>query len=210
MKTNNEKLAEYMLTYIESTSAIKHHFMHHKQKYLIKDLLVTLLYKLEHKISYREISHTRIKNIQQVKSGALQYFNDKLVKLNFFNNFFNYYISKYIDEMDDKLSIFYVDSTLIANKLGIDEVTFNVQLKKHRSSKISIVIDNFGVPIDHITINSNVHDAPLCVNHINNIAKKYPKLCDNTKIFVADAAYDSKQIVESLKTNKLGTIVWFA
>ena len=99
MKTNNEKLAEYMLTYIESTSTIKQHFTHHKQKYLIKDLLITLLYKLEHKISYREISTTRIKNIQQVKSGALQYFNDKLVKVNFFNNFFNYYISKYIDEI---------------------------------------------------------------------------------------------------------------
>ena len=43
--------------------------------------------------------------------------------------------------MDNEISRFYVDSTLIQNKLGIDEVVYNTQLKKHKSCKITIVCD---------------------------------------------------------------------
>ena len=46
---------------------------------------------------------------------------------------------------------FYIDSTLIANKLGIDLTSYNIQLKKHKSTKVSLIIDDFGVLIDFIT-----------------------------------------------------------
>jgi hypothetical protein len=38
---------------------------------------------------------------------------------------------------------FYIDSTLIANKLGIDLTSYNIQLKKHKSTKVSLIIDDF-------------------------------------------------------------------
>jgi hypothetical protein len=39
-------------------------------------------------------------------------------------------MSKYIDNVHMDLIKFYMDSTLIPNKLGNDVVTYNIQLKK--------------------------------------------------------------------------------
>ena len=36
------------------------------------------------------------------------------------------------------------------NKLGIDAISFNCQINKHKTSKISVVVDNFSFPIDII------------------------------------------------------------
>ena len=35
----------------------------------------------------------------------------------------------------------YLDSTLIPNKQGIDEVTYNPQCNKHKSTKISVICE---------------------------------------------------------------------
>ena len=73
MKNTNEWLVDYILKYINDTQTFKQHFVHHKQKYSIKDLFLTLLYKLEHKTSYRETCKIKIKGVQQIKYGSLQY-----------------------------------------------------------------------------------------------------------------------------------------
>ena len=69
----------------------------------------------------------------------------------------------------------------LTNKLGIDKVMHNVQLKKHKSCKISIIEDNFKIPIDYIFS-----------NHIQNISNKYSSLCTNNNKFIADSGYLTK------------------
>jgi transposase len=90
--------------------------------------------------------------------------------------------------------------TLVANKLGIDNATYNIQLKKHKSTKLSIIIDDFGVPIHFELTNSNIHDASVFCNQLDTIVNKYPNLCTNDNIFIGDSAYDSNNIREKLKT----------
>ena len=40
-----------------------------------------------------------------------------------------------------------MDTTLIPNKLGIDKISFNVQLLKHKSTKLSLITDIKSVPL---------------------------------------------------------------
>ena len=56
---------------------------------------------------------------------------------------FEYYIGTYIENMYELKKEFYVDPTLTANKLGIDLTSYNIQLKKHKSTKVSLIIDDF-------------------------------------------------------------------
>jgi hypothetical protein len=204
-------LAKCMSAYIQNEPQLAEKFTRVRRVYLIENLFTALLYKLKSGISYREINNTEIKGVAGfIKPGALQYFFAKLAKLNFFELFFRDCVEKYINGMEEDLTkydTFYVDSTLIANKLGIDSVTFNVQLKKHKSCKVSLVTDKFGVPIDCVTSNSNKHDAKLCLDHIKNIALKCPQLCDGTKTLIGDAAYHSSIIRDSLNTNNFGHLL---
>ena len=199
----NIKLAQYLVTYIESCDTYKNLFTHHKQQYSVQKLFEALLYKLETGISYNNINNVNL----GVKGGALFYFYQKIIKNNVLTNFYDYYVNEYINQNHEEINTFYVDSTLIANKLGIDKTSYNVQLKKHRSTKISLVEDNFGIPLDIIVTNSNVHDASICIDHITNISNKFQKLCSNKNKFIADAAYDSKNIREHLKNKNLGILI---
>ena len=203
LNKSDKKFVEYILSYINSNEKFIKLFNHHKQVFSIKDLFSALIIKLKTGIPYNNFSSLKI----NIKGGNLHYFHKKLIKYKFFEHFFEYYISIYIENMHEFEKEFYVDSTLIANKLGIDLTSYNIQLKKHKSTKVSLIIDDFGVPIDFITTNSNCHDASICIEHINNIANNFPQLCTNDKFFIADAAYDSSNIRDALLKNKIGKLI---
>jgi hypothetical protein len=84
-------------------------FTHHKQVYQNEKLFKALLYKLKIGVSYNNV-------------------ND--LNLGIKHKFYEYYIGKCIDNVHMDLIKFYIDSTLIPNKLGSDNVTYNIQLKK--------------------------------------------------------------------------------
>ena len=137
-KSLDMKLTSFMMNYIQITPKLKNLFNHHKQKIQVNKLFIALLDKLSTGNSYDKYEF----NEHKIKGVTLRYFNNKLVKINFFERFFKEYIQKYIGIMDNEISRFYVDSTLIQNKLGIDEVTYNTQLKKHLQTSYDINKDN--------------------------------------------------------------------
>ena len=51
-------------------------------------------------------------------------------------------VSKHM--LNCKNNIYITDTSLIANKGGIDKIAYNPQLLKHKSSKISIITNNKG------------------------------------------------------------------
>ena len=65
-------------------------------------------------------------------------FNKKLVKHNVTEIIYNYLKNDYMSELDNSNNIIYTDTTLILNNLGIDLVGYNPQLKKHKTTKVSI------------------------------------------------------------------------
>jgi hypothetical protein len=42
---------------------------------------------------------------------------------------------------------YFTDTTFICNKLGEDLTSNNSQIKKHKTSKISIITDDFNIPL---------------------------------------------------------------
>jgi len=203
LEKSDIKLIKNIIEFINSNDKYNRLFKHHKQVYSIEDLLTALIYKLKTGISYKNISNQKF----NIKGGNLHYFHTKIIKYKLFENYYDNYIENYILIMGNNINNFFVDSTLVANKLGIDKVTHNIQLKKHKSLKISIIEDEFKIPIDFIVSNSNYHDSSLMLNHIENISKKYPSLCTNNKHFIADSAYDSEKIRIELKSKKLGDLI---
>jgi hypothetical protein len=199
----DDQLIEYMMKFINTSEHFLPIFTHHKQVYENEKLFKALLYKLKTGVSYNNINDLNL----GIKGGTLRYFHQKIIKHKFFELFYESYMGKYIDNVHTDLIKFYMDSTLIPNKLGNDDVTYNIQLKKHKSCKISLVIDEFGVPIDYETTNSNNHDSPILCEQIKKINKKYPKLCTNDKIFIGDAGYDSEKIRSALKKYNIGRLV---
>lgn len=200
---SDKKLIKYIIEFINSNDKFKNLFSHHKQIYPIEILLEGILYKLKTGIAYKNIT----KKTLQITGSNLYYFHKKIIRFKIFEEFYNNYITKYIKIMSNNMNEFFVDSTLIANKLGIDKVMHNVQLKKHKSCKISIIEDNFKIPIDYIISNSNIHDASIFSNHIQNISNKYPSLCTNNNKFITDSGYDSDTLRNQLKETKLGILI---
>ena len=68
---------------------------------------------------------------------------------------------------DKKLRNYFVDSTLIANKYR-----YSPELKKHKSTKISIICDGNVNPIDVMCCQSNNHNSKIFMSQLNNIEKK--------------------------------------
>ena len=66
-------------------------------------------------------------------------FLNKLIKYNVIKNTFKDTVKHYMN--NSKNNIFITDTTLIANKCGIDCTNYNPQLLKHKSTKISLITD---------------------------------------------------------------------
>jgi len=85
-----------------------------------------------------------------LRKSSLFNLREKIIKYNYFEQFFKYYIDTYIENMHEFEKEFYVDSRLIANKLGIN-------LTSYKSTKVSIIIHDFGVPINFIEKYININ-----------------------------------------------------
>ena len=101
----------------------------------------------------------------------------------------------------------YTDTTFICNKLGSENVSFNQQIKKHKTTKISIITDDFNVPISVITSTGSVHDSVILNNQLDILNNKFPILFNENKIILADAAYDSIPLKKKVIDLKLGKLI---
>ena len=124
---------------------------------------------------------------------------------------------------------------LIVNRLGIDKITHNPQLKKHKTMKISVITDTFNVmgnvqlcctypikvwtflsykdksdntiPISVDIFKSSIYDSKIIENHLDTLYKDSPLLFDNNNILIGDAAYDSNNLLTKIKCLKLGKLL---
>ena len=196
-------LTTVLTNYIQSNDALYSHFKHHNQKYSIYDLTYWIIYSSIINISIYKLPKSSI----NMSHSILYKFNYKLAKLDIFNKFRIYYTQLYLKTIPITERLLYIDSTFILNKLGNEEVAFNPQIKKHKTSKISIICDQFKIPIDVIISNSNTHDVKLAYEHVDNIVANYSNLMNENNKSIADAAYDSIILHAKLKENNLGTLI---
>jgi len=119
-------------------------------------------------------------NITKYHYKSIQYKFNKWCKDGIFKDVFNNFINKHLINKEIKL---FIDSTFINNKYGIEDIGLNIDNKKKKASKLSIICDasKFIYSITSIKIKKNnnkksigfIHDSNTIQNSLNNINKIY-------------------------------------
>ena len=141
--------------------------------------------------------------LYNLPTGATIYkFYRKLVRLNIIKESYDYCIKKYLKIHKPK--IFITDTTLIPNKNGISDIGYNPQLNKHLSTKISLIVDIYGIPLDIKIVAGNVNDSKIICNQFTDFNYYTPNM---QNILIGDKGYDSNKIRGQLCENKFGTLI---
>jgi len=200
---NDEILIKKVKEFITNNNQLLKIFTHHKIKYSIDELLKNILIILKTGISYRDIQ-----KYTTINWNTIYKFNLKLTKYNIFERLFNKTIDNYLNEMKNTSTTYFTDTAFICNKLGEDLVSNNPQIKKHKTSKISIISDDFNIPLS-IKVDTGVtHDSTILKEQLIDFNKKHPQIFNQTNILIADGAYDSiplQQLIKKLNLKKLIT-----
>ena len=198
----NLKIIENIKNYINSNDNIKNKFNHPNQKYKIDELLQPLLIILQNGCSYRNIQiYTKI------NWNTIYKFFIKLTTYKIIENTYDLCVNRYLQDLSKPSKVLYTDTSLVINKLGIDNIAYNPQLKKHNTTKISIITDNFNIPIGIDVFKSNIHDATIIKKQLDTLHKKTPNLFTNDKILIGDAAYDSINLQNKMNDINLGLLL---
>lgn len=177
------------------------------RKYDISLLVDSIVLILQNGLSYRGfIKIIKCFNNNNIPHYSTIYnFFNKLIKYNIINITFNNLVNKYINK--NKSNKFIIDSTIISNKLGMDNIGFNIYFSKHKVSKLSLITDIKGIPINVILSKGNIHDAKIIINQLDNLIKETNIKQNNNNIFIGDKAYDSNNITNKLKELNLGYLI---
>jgi len=179
--------------YINNNQELKKIFNHHKQKYKINELLKIVLFILKTGIAYRNIAEIKT----NIHWNTIYKFVKKLEKYNIIEEIYKIQSILYVNKLEQPAKYLKTDTSFILNKYGIDDVTYNPQVKKHKTMKISIITDYFNIPIYINSYNSKIHDAEIFSNDIKKFHEKFPTI--NKKIILGDTAYDSIKLSSEVK-----------
>ena len=148
-KKNN--LIKNIINYINSDVKLKATFNHPNRKYNLKLLLKYVIQLLTTGLSYRNVINYSNKKIHW---NTIYKFIIKLQNHNVISLAYNETVKKYINKnlKKNKLNILLTDTTLIPNKLGINDIGYNPQLLKYKVSNISLITDVNDIPLMHIFI----------------------------------------------------------
>ena len=143
-------LIKNIIKYINSDKKLKDIFNHPNRKYNLKILLKYVIHILITGLSYRSI--TDFSN-SKIHWNTIYKFVIKLQQYNVitstYYNTVNKYISKKNKTIKNKSNILLTDTTLISNKLGIDNIGYNPQHPKHKVSKVSLTVSTIHVRISY-------------------------------------------------------------
>jgi len=193
---------ESTINYINNNNFLFKKFNHFNNKYPIKELLLNVLKIYINGLSFRNISlYTNISWITIYK------FYKKLVNYNIFENINDLFITKYLDEGNKDINKLYTDTTFINNQYGIENINYNPYNNKHKSTKVSLIIDEYNIPINITINNSKQNDSSILNEQLDIVYNKYPILFDNNKSLIADAAYDSSILRNKVNELKLGRLI---
>ena len=180
-----------IINFINNDEYYKNKFNHHNQKYKLEELLDAVIIILRKNIPYRDIS-----KYVKINWNTIYQFHIKMIKLEIYKNVFNHFVLKYTNELNSHIKSLFVDSTLILNKLGTDSATYNPQLKKHKTTKISIIMDDFRTPLSINITNSNVHDCTIIKSQLTELNNFNKNIINENTNLIADGAYDSNELQE--------------
>ncbi len=198
-------LIKNIIKYINSNLKLKNQFNHPNRKYKINILLKFILQILDTGLSFRKINEISNKNIHW---NTIYKFFIKLQKTDVISLSYYDTVKKYTNKyLKNKSNILLTDTTIIPNKLGIDKKGFNPQIPKHKASKISLITDELGIPLNANIYNVSIYDSKILDGQLDDFVKNNKILLNNKNILLGDAGYDSHKLREKLIKNKIGMLL---
>jgi len=201
LNNKNLKLISIIKKYINNDPKLYVKFNHYNRKYPIDELMPYIIEILEDGISFRKIKSS-------ISWSTIYKFHQKLVQFKIIENTYDLNVNKYLSNLETLPQNYYTDTTFVCNKLGEESVGYNQQIKKHKTSKISIITDDFNIPVSVSISSGSPHDSTILYNQLDDLHNKHPLLFNKNKTLIADAAYDSQKLrvkVEELNLGKLLT-----
>lgn len=190
----DEILVTEIIRIINNDKKLLKEFTHHKIKYSFEELLKNILIIVKTGIAHRDIQ-----KYTKIHWNTVYKFHRKLSKNKIFEKSFNETINEYLNKMKLANNLYFTDTTFICNKLGEDLVSNNPQIPKHKTSKISVISDDFNIPLSIKIETGRVHDSTIIKEQLGDLNKNHPQIFNNTNTLVADGAYDSQSLVNLIK-----------
>jgi hypothetical protein len=182
--------------YIQKTP----HIYKHYNFYFIhqKHTLSTILYELVEHIKYCK----PLRSSKILPKSTIHYHKKNMIKYSILKNTYCELLNAYlIKTPGHKLQCRYVDTTLIKNRCGKDKVGYSGK-HKTKGTKLELITDVNGIVLKYTIEAGNMHDKKICFDHFDD--PYLSDICYNYgKYYVADSAYDSKDVKEKICDMKL-------
>ena len=208
MHKNQKKkyyLIKNIINYINLDKNLKSIFNHPNRKYNLKLLLKYVIQLLISGLSYRSITDYTNKKIHW---NTIYKFVIKLQQYNVISLTYYDTVNKYISKnLKNNKNILLTDTTLISNKLGIDNIGYNPQNPKHKVSKVSLITDVNGIPLAANIYKGSMSDSKILDMQLDEFIIKHPKILTNNNILLGDAGYDSNKLKNKVININIGKLL---
>ena len=198
-------LIKNIIKYINSDIKLKLSFNHPNRKYKLDILLKYTIDILHTGLSFRRIQEI---SRNKIHWNTIYKFFIKLQKTNIISLTYRDTVKKYTNKYLNKSeNIFITDTSLIINKLGIDCIGYNPQMPKHKTSKISIISDINGIPLEANIYNGSTYDSKILDIQLDEFIKNNTNLLTNDNLLLGDAGYDSNKLRNKIINNNIGILL---
>ena len=154
-------------------------------KYNLDDIINGIFYILKTGISWRD-------SLYFINYNTLFYHYTRFVKFDIFKKMYLKLRNEYFYSNNSNIHL--IDSTFILNKFGHNKIKRNKYFKNKNCNKISMITDNFGVPLSIFIDSGNVHDLSFIEKHMNDMCFITNKNKNNTNfLLLADKTYESSK-----------------
>ena len=92
-------------------------------------------------------------------------------------------------------STYYIDSAVIRNIKGVEDISYCYKIKSKRGTKFTVLTNNLGMPLDIICSAANVHDINFVLPSCKNMKEKGIEM----ESLIGDKGYISEKIKTFLK-----------
>ena len=161
---------------------------------------------------YKWVTKSKIFNpiFRRNKRESIYYHFNKFSVANVFQNIYFELLDDYFKtNMSSKLKYISTDTSFVKNQYASD-AKYNGYCKKKKLSKISFIVDSFGVILSVVISSGNVSDQTLLFENISECLVDINYTSNNnkyTRYFLADSIYDTDDIHEKIKSLNIIPII---
>ena len=176
-------------------------------KHSLDVILDVIYYILQTGNSWRTLNDPCFNNLYKWQTFYTHF--NKFCKFDVFKNVYLDLLSLYFkSNKSEKLKYISIDSSIIKNEYASD-CNFGYN-KKKRCSKLSIIVDSFGIPLSALLVKGSNSDQTILFDNFKDLFVNISYNSNNNKhkrYLLADTGYDSEKIRNMVNNFKIHSII---